>query len=54
MQFKTRNVTSRQSVAVLSHLMDNSAEGGLDFSSNAFTLFVKTDLYGLTKPVKML
>ena len=29
MQFERRNVTSKQSVALLSGLMDNSAEGGL-------------------------
>ena len=29
MQFETKNNASRQLVAVLSHLMDNSSEGGL-------------------------
>ena len=29
MQFKTSNVTLKQSVAVLSHLMNNFAEAGL-------------------------
>ena len=29
MQFETRDDISKQLVAVLSHLMDNSAEGGL-------------------------
>ena len=44
MQFKTRNVTSKQSVAVLSHLMDNSAEGGLT-QLNLGTLYSDSLIY---------